>query len=141
MKSSDYRHRILYAEDDADSRELVSLQCELSGIKVVTAETVGDAWATAQNEPFNLYLLDSRFPDGDGLDLCRRLRRFAPFAPILFYSGDAYEAHKQNGLAAGANGYLTKPYMADLAETISETIENSEGFPPGSSGEFLYQTV
>ncbi len=141
MKFSNRQRRILYAEDDADSRELVSVQCELSGIKVVTAQTVGEAWRTAQNETFNLYLLDSRFPDGDGLDLCRRLRSFAPLSPILFYSGDAYEVHKQNGLAAGANGYLTKPYMADLAETISETIEKSEEFAAGKSGEFLYQTV
>ncbi len=141
MKFSNRQRRILYAEDDEDSRELVSVQCELSGIKVVTAQTVGEAWRTAQNESFNLYLLDSRFPDGDGLDLCRRLRSFAPLSPILFYSGDAYEAHKQNGLAAGANAYLTKPYMADLAETISETIEKSEEFAAGRSGEFLYQTV
>ncbi len=141
MKFSNRQRRILYAEDNEDSRELVSVQCELSGIKVVTAQTVGEAWRTAQNEFFNLYLLDSRFPDGDGLDLCRRLRSLAPLSPILFYSGDAYEAHKQNGLAAGANGYLTKPYMADLAETISETIEKSEEFAAAKSGVSLYQTV
>ena len=60
------------------------------------------------------------------MDLCRRLRTFAPHTPILFYSGDAYEADKQKGLAAGANGYLTKPYMDDLAETILQTIKHPE---------------
>jgi DNA-binding response OmpR family regulator len=59
------------------------------------------------------------------LELCRRLRAFAPLAPILFYSGNAYEADRQKGLAAGASDYLTKPYMADLAATIRQNIEQT----------------
>jgi len=125
MKSLN-RYRILYAEDNEDSRDLVSMMCELSDIKVITTKTVAEAWQTAQNQHFDLYLLDSRFPDGDGLDLCRRLRSFAPFAPILFYSGNAYQADKKNGLAAGANGYLTKPYMGNLAKTILQAIKQTE---------------
>lgn len=126
MKFSNLRHRVLYAEDNEDSRDLVKIMCEMSGIEVVTAKTIAEAWRTAQNQHFDLYLLDSRFPDGDGLDLCRRLRSFAPFAPILFYSGNAYQADKKNGLAAGANGYLTKPYMGNLAETILQSIKQTE---------------
>ncbi len=125
MKFSNCHYRILYAEDNEDSRDLVSMTCELSGIEVITAETISDAWQTAQARHFDLYLLDSRFPDGDGLELCRRLRSFAPLAPILFYSGDAYEADKESGLAAGASDYLTKPYMADLAATIRQNIERT----------------
>lgn len=86
MKFAGKRYHILYAEDNEDSRDLVSMICQLSDIEVVTASTVGDAWETAQTKHFDLYLLDSRFPDGDGLNLCRRLRRFAPLAPILFFS-------------------------------------------------------
>lgn len=119
------RYRVLYAEDNEDSCFMVSVMCELSGIEVVTAMTVNEAWATAQSEHFDLYLLDSRFPDGDGLELCRRLRSFAPRTPILIYSGNTYEADKRNGLAAGANDYLTKPYMADLAVTILHAIEQN----------------
>jgi DNA-binding response OmpR family regulator len=73
-----------------------------------------------------LYLLDSWFPDGDGLELCRRLRSFAPLAPILIYSGDSYEADKKSGLAAGATDYLTKPYIADIAVTIRQNIEQTK---------------
>lgn len=120
------RYSILYAEDNEDSRDLVSTLCELSGIEVVTTKTVAEAWQLAQSERFDLYLLDTRFPDGDGLDLCRRLRSFAPHTPILIYSGNAYEADKKKGLAAGANDYLTKPYMGDLAETIQQNIERTQ---------------
>ncbi len=120
------RDRILYAEDNEDSCVMVSMMCKLSGIEVVTTKTVAEAWRLAQWEHFDLYLLDSRFPDGDGLELCRRLREYAPHTPILIYSGNAYEADKKNGLAAGADDYLTKPYLADLAATIRQNIEQTK---------------
>lgn len=119
-------HRVLYAEYNEDLRLMVSVMCELSGIEVVTTDTVAEAWRLAQSEYFDLYLLDSQFPDGDGLDLCRRLRQYASHTPILIYSGDAYETDKKNGLAAGANDYLTKPYLADLAVTIKQNIEQTK---------------
>ena len=120
------RYRILYAEDNEDNRDLVSTLCELSGIEVATTKTTAEAWQLAQTERFDLYLLDSRFPDGDGLELCRRLRSFAPLTPILIYSGNAYEDDKKNGLAAGADDYLTKPYMGDLVAIIRQNIEQNK---------------
>ena len=119
------RPRVLYAEDNEDSCIMVTVMCAFSEIDVVTANTVRDAWQIAQAEKFDLYLLDSRFPDGDGLELCRRLRDYAPHTAILIYSGNAYESDKTNGFAAGANGYLTKPYSEDLAATIRQTIEQT----------------
>jgi two-component system KDP operon response regulator KdpE len=119
-------HRVLYAEDNEDSRDMVRIMCEFSGIEIITAKTVAEAWRMAQSEHFDLYLLDSRFPDGDGLELCRRLREYAPLTPILVYSANAYKTDVQNALAAGANAYLTKPYLDDLAATIRQTIEQTK---------------
>lgn len=119
-------YRILYAEDDEDSCLMVSIMCGLLGIEAVSVKTVAEAWRMSQSECFDLYLLDSRFPDGDGLELCRRLRQYAPRTPILIYSGNAYESDRQNGLAAGASDYLTKPYLESLAETIRENIERTQ---------------
>jgi len=123
------RHRILYAEDNEDCCFMVSMTCELAGIKVITTNTVAGAWRIAQAQAFDLYLLDSRFPDGSGLDLCRRLREYASHTPILIYSGNAFETDKRNGLAAGANEYLTKPYLGDLAATIRQNIEKTVKLP------------
>jgi DNA-binding response OmpR family regulator len=53
-------------------------------------------------------LLDSRLPDLDGFDLCRRMRDFDD-TPILFFSGAAYETDKKRGIEAGANAYVIKP--------------------------------
>lgn len=125
MKVSN-RYRILYAEDNQDNRDLVVMICRLSNIEIVATETVTEAWRLAQSEKFDLYLLDTRFPDGNGLDLCRRLRSFAPHTPILIYSGNAYEADIKNGLAAGASDYLIKPFMENLAETIRQNIERNQ---------------
>lgn len=125
MKFLNRPYRVLYAEDHKDSRDLVVITCQMSGIEVVTAETIVEAWQLAQSETFDLYLLDSRFPDGSGLELCRRLREYAPNAPILIYSGNAFETDKQNGIAAGATDYLTKPYMGNIAAAIKQIIEQT----------------
>lgn len=118
--------RVLYADDNEDSCLMVSILLEISGIEVVAAPSVAEAWRLAQIEHFDLYLLDVRFPEGNGLELCRKLREYDRHTPILFYSGNAFEADKQKGLAAGANDYLTKPYVNNLADTIQSAIRMSK---------------
>lgn len=121
MKESN-RLSILYAEDDKDARDMLSALLGFSDIDVSFARSVEEAFQLAQNERFDLYLLDSGFPDGSGLELCRQLREFNQQTPIVFYSGDAYETDKQKGLAAGANAYLVKPDSDTIVETIFRLI-------------------
>ena len=89
------RYRILYADDNEDSCALVNMMCKSSNIEVVTINTIAEAWQMAQSEHFDLYLLDSKFPDGDVLELCRRLREYDSRTPILIYSGKAFETDKK----------------------------------------------
>ncbi len=118
--------RILYVENNEDAFFMVSVLLEFSNIKVVNAKTVAEAWRLAHNENFDLFLLDSLLPDGNGLDLCRRLRQYAPHTPVLFYSANAFETDKQKGFEAGANAYLAKPCVNDLSETILLAIKLSK---------------
>ncbi len=120
--------RVLCIDDD-DTCELLSTTLSISGIEVKSANTVADAWRMAQIEPFDLYLLETRLPDGDGFELCRRLHKFAPRTPIIFYSSEAYPIDRQKGLAAGAVKYLVKPYFDDLAAAILQIIKTT-GKPP-----------
>lgn len=118
--------RILYAEDSEDAGFVMTTVLHFSDIEVVAVRTIADAWQRAQAESFDLYLLDSRFPDGDGFDLCRRLHEYAPNTPIVIYSDDALESDVRDGLCAGAQTYLIKPYFNNIAQTIFDIIEQNK---------------
>ena len=110
--------RILYVEDDADTRDLVSYVLTGANYEVALAENPEQATVLAQTASFDLYLIDNWMPGMSGIDLCSRLREFDADTPILFYSGAAYEQDKRAALAAGAQGYLTKP--ADNEKLLKE---------------------
>lgn len=125
MKTPEYI-RVLFADDNDDACFMVTTLLAFSNIEVTTARTVSEAWEMAQTGYFDLYLLDSQLPDGSGLELCRILREYAPQMPIVFYSAKAFAIDIENGLLAGANAYLTKPYMDDLAQTVLQIIEHNK---------------
>lgn len=126
IMSDPQKIRVLYLEDDEDSRELVSFMLGLSGINVETAVTVKEAERAAMTRNFDLYLLDGLLPCGDSLELCRTLRQSDPIKPIVFYTALGFQADVQKGLAAGATAYLVKPYSGDLSETVLKIIDRSK---------------
>lgn len=118
--------RVLYVDDDEDSREMLGLLLTLSQIQTKAVATADQALRLMQAERFDLYLLDARLPDLDGFELCRRMRVFDPHTPILFFSGAAYAADKRQGIEAGANAYVTKPDVENLLATITQFISQPE---------------
>jgi DNA-binding response OmpR family regulator len=97
---------------------------ESRNYEVTSAQTIATALELARQEKFDLFLLDSRLPDGSGLDLCKGIRQFDVHTPIIFFSADAYEADKTMALEAGAQGYLTKPArLGELCDLISSLID------------------
>ena len=118
---------ILYVEDDEDTRELVTYLLARSNYKVVPAKSYDDALLLAQANQFDLYLIDNWMSGGSGIDLCKKLREFNPWTPILFYSGAAYEHDKQEAFAVGAQAYLVKPADNDeLIEEVSRLISETK---------------
>ena len=118
MKSS--TGHILYIEDDPDTRELVTYVLARSNYEVVAVANYDDALLWARTNHFDLYLIDNWMSGGSGIDLCKKLREFDTWTPILFYSGAAYERDKQQAFAVGAQGYLVKPTAPD--ELIAEVF-------------------
>ena len=112
--------RILYAEDDADTRELVTLVLEMQNCHVIATESYDEALRLARAEHFDLYLIDNWMPRISGVRLCEQLREFDQHTPVLFYSGAAYETDRARALASGAQGYLVKP--ADGNQLIAEVL-------------------
>lgn len=120
------RARILYAEDHADTRELVACVLAQNDCEIVTTDSYDQALHLARTDNFDLYILDNWLSDGSGVDLCLRLRELDPAAPILFYSGVALQADKKRALSAGAQAYLTKPTDSDeLVANVFRLIEAS----------------
>jgi len=120
------RPRVLYVDDDEDTRDMLSTLLRFSRIEAKAVATAGQALSSIQTERFDLYLLDSRLPDLDGFELCRRMRAFDAHTPILFFSGAAYEADKKRGIKAGANAYVIKPDLAGLIRSIKQFISRAE---------------
>jgi DNA-binding response OmpR family regulator len=112
--------RILYTEDDPDTRELITFVLNQSNCEVAATASQEQALALARSVAFDLYLLDSWLPGLSGTDLCKRLREFDQTTPILFYSGAAYDEDKELALACGAQAYLTKP--ANPEDLIAEVL-------------------
>lgn len=117
--------RVLYLEDDEDSREMVTFMLNLSGIEVSSVTSSKDAARLAKSEIFDLYLLDGLLPTGDSLQLCRDLRADNPSTPIIFYSALGFQSDIQKGMEAGANDYLVKPYNGDLSEAVLRAVQNA----------------
>ena len=117
--------RVLYIEDHEDTRELVTLVLEQKSYEVVTGSTIESGVILAGSQKFDLYLLDSWLPDGSGLELCKRIRKFDAATPIVFYSAAAYEADREQALNSGAQAYLVKPsHPSELCSLVTSLIES-----------------
>jgi DNA-binding response OmpR family regulator len=125
----DERIRVLYIEDNCDSFEMLKVLLGLSQIDVDSAPSVGDALMRAGSERFDLYLLDSglarrQWTQSLPHPACRRSRE----AHSLLFRTRTSEDIKM-GMAAGADGYITKPHSDKLAETIIQLVANHREKP------------
>jgi two-component system, OmpR family, response regulator len=118
--------RILCVDDHQDTSEMLQLLLSHEDYEVVTARGMKDAVALSARGDFDLYVLDKRLPDGSGLELCRRLNELTPGVPCIFYSGDAYEMHRQEALQAGADGYVAKPDIDKLINSVRSLLAERE---------------
>ena len=96
----------------------------ISGYEVVTADGFASGLDIARSDTFELYLLDSRFADGTGKELCEKLREFDQSTPILFYSGEL-PTRLELCLACGAQGFVVKPGLEALPQVISGAIKDA----------------
>jgi DNA-binding response OmpR family regulator len=114
---------VLCAEPSEDICTLLSVLLGHSGYEVVSASCVHDCLELARTQRFDLYMLDDDYIDGTAVQLCKRLREMTPETPILFFSTAALERDRQQGLAAGAAAYLTKPDdIFEIVETVNSIL-------------------
>ncbi len=116
---------ILAVDDSASMRQMVSFTLKAAGHTVTDAADGKQALDIAKTKSFDLVLTDVNMPVMDGLTLTRELRALPAFkfTPVLVLTTEAGMEKKQEGRAAGATGWLVKPFNPDqLLATIKKVL-------------------
>lgn len=101
--------RILACDDELKILRALKLVLRPAGFEVVTAASMEEALDVVAVTPVEAAIIDLVLPDGNGVDLCRRLREWSAM-PIIVLSAVGEEQEKVRALAAGADDYVTKPF-------------------------------
>lgn len=106
---------ILAVEDEPDFQKLIRLILEKEGYRVLVEDGAASAWGTICEEQPDLVLLDLNLTDGNGLDLCARLRKEGPVKdlPIIMITVRGDPEDIARGLQVGADDYITKPFRGE----------------------------
>lgn len=117
------RPQILHVDDEPDIRLLISASLQDFGYVVATAGTCAEALELAQKVKFDLFILDVRLPDGNGVELCQRMNELQPGKPVVYYSAYASDEEQESALSIAGDAYLKKPVSAAVLEaTIDELL-------------------
>jgi two-component system, chemotaxis family, chemotaxis protein CheY len=117
--------RILAVDDSPSMRKMVAFTLSGAGYQVVEAVDGQDAYEKAIGQSFDLVLTDQNMPRLDGLGLTRKLREHPQFktVPILMLTTESSDLMKQAGRAAGATGWLVKPFDPNrLLDVIKKVV-------------------
>jgi CheY-like chemotaxis protein len=122
--------RILLAEDNSVNQRLTRRMLEKAGHSVVVASTGREAVAALQQEKFDLVLMDVQMPEMDGLEATRAIRRNENRedrrVPIIAITAHAMAGDREECLAAGMDGYISKPIRALDLLSLLEKIQMTE---------------
>ena len=111
--------KVLVIEDSGPTRDLLVRALRSEQITVETASRVSTGLRQAMAARHDVIVLDLMLPDGDGLDLCRRLRAEGVLTPVLCLTARGDVADRVQGLDAGADDYMKKPFaLAELRARI-----------------------
>jgi two-component system cell cycle response regulator len=107
--------KVLIAEDDKDSRELLSWLLQKLGYQVIATENGKEAWEAFRKGRFRIVISDVLMPEIDGLELCRRIRahKQSKYTYIIVITALIGKKDYLEGMDAGADDFVTKPFDAD----------------------------
>lgn len=136
----DTQYRILVVDDEPSILNMIKLQFELAGYRVYTAENAAQALDKLSCSP-DLILLDINMPGVSGLDLCVSIREYVS-CPILFLTARVSEQDRINGLMAGGDDYITKPFSTgELLARVSAHLRREERSRSRTEGKFGEETI
>jgi len=109
--------RILVVEDEKKTASFIRKALQAEGFAVDVCHSGDDGWAAARLTPFDAIVLDIMLPGRDGLSLLRQLRERHNATPVLLLSARGEVDERVEGLNAGADDYLPKPFV--IAELVA----------------------
>ena len=121
------RPKVMLVEDEEELRLLLRMTLELDSLEIVEAADGETALEKARLDPPNVVFLDWTLPGISGIDVCRALRAdpdpAVRAATIVMLTGHTGDEERQQGLDAGADDYLTKPFSPEaLLDKLSELL-------------------
>lgn len=118
---------ILIVEDKPEIATIVSQYLQVQGYSTDIADTISSCNAYLEREAPDFIILDLTLPDGDGIELCRKLRANM-LTPILVLSARSSDTDKVLALGFGADDYMTKPFsLSELAARIQAHLRRLNG--------------
>jgi len=115
---------ILSVDDSASIRQMVKQTLAGAGYTVVQANDGAEGLAAARATPVDLIVTDLNMPVMNGLGLIRELRKLPSYkgVPIIFLTTESDATIKQEAKAAGATGWITKPFQQDQLVAVVRKV-------------------
>jgi two-component system chemotaxis response regulator CheY len=116
--------RIMTVDDSATIRQMLSFTLNDAGYEVIEAIDGRDAYDKLKNNPVNMVITDLNMPQMDGIELIREVRKDPAnrFVPIIMLTTESQEKKKQEGKAAGASGWIVKPFSPEQLLAVVKMV-------------------
>jgi DNA-binding response OmpR family regulator len=119
-------HKVLIADDEHNIRHILDFSLHSEGFDVVAATNGEDAYTLAVSEKPDLIILDVMMPGQGGIETCRQIKANEEIAgiPVVLLTARASRQDREEGIAAGADDYITKPFSP---QKVINVVQNFLG--------------
>lgn len=125
--------KVLYAEDTVDLSRAVSVVLEHEGLEVTTCYDGIQASEALASQVFDLVILDIMMPGKSGIDVLREMRATGDVTPVILLTAKAEVDDRVDGLMAGADDYLPKPFaMKELVARVHSLARRNTDYGTGN---------
>lgn len=126
-------NKILIVDDDAQIRKVTGIYLENEGYEILKAENGYEALKLIEKNEIDLVILDIMMPGISGIEVCMKIRE-NNIMPIIFLSAKSEDLDKIQGLASGADDYITKPFNAmELIARVKSQLRRYTRYTPGQN--------